>query len=110
MTRVYISGAMSGRKDHNFPAFYRAARLWRSLGFEVVNPAEMDESEDHEALAKAPWDYYLRRDLRALTRCDAIAMLPGWRRSHGARLEHHVARQLHMDVYEADQPPEVTEE
>jgi hypothetical protein len=34
---------------------------------------------------------YMRADLRALLDCDAIFMLPGWRESRGATVEHAVA-------------------
>ena len=33
----------------------------------------------------------MRADLRALLGCDAVYMLPGWRGSRGATVEHAVA-------------------
>ena len=92
---TYISGGMSGLPDFNFPAFHRAAAHLRSIGYVVVNPAEMDEMHPGESLT---WEQYLRRDIRALMDCSQIAMLPGWQRSRGARLEYHIATELGMAV------------
>lgn len=39
-----------------------------------------------------------RLALRLLTRCDFIYLLPGWKASRGARLEHHVACMLGLCV------------
>jgi len=39
----YISGPMTGLPEHNFPAFNAAAAYYRERGFEVINPAEMDD-------------------------------------------------------------------
>ncbi len=38
--KVYISDPMTGIKDDNFPTFSAAARALRSVGYEVVNPAD----------------------------------------------------------------------
>lgn len=93
-TRVYLSGAMSGIPDFNFPAFHRWAASLRASGYEVVNPAELDEADPHEMT----WEQYLRRDIGHLVTCDMIAMIPGWEQSRGARLEKHIADALGMRV------------
>jgi uncharacterized protein DUF4406 len=100
--KVYIAGPMSGIPDHNFPVFMAAAEAWRAAGWEVVNPAELDGDTPYEELVTMPWDYFLRRDLGYLVQCDAIALLPGWEKSKGARLERHVAAQLGMPILDAD--------
>ena len=92
--RVYISGPMTGLPDLNYPAFRTEATLWRANGHEAVNPAEL-EGPDDEA-----WEWYLKRDLKALLDCDAVVLLPGWEASRGANLEVHVARALGMEVIE----------
>lgn len=104
--RVYIAGPMTGFPEYNFPAFHEAARVWRSQGHDVVNPAEMDEQLDGfnpKADAAKPHEVYMRRDLPALCGCDAVALLPGWRDSKGARNEVAVARMCGLDLYEVDQ-------
>lgn len=99
--RIYVSGGMSGLPDLNFPAFHRAAASLRASGYEVVNPAELDDADPNAM----QWHQYLRRDITHLVTCDAIAMLPGWERSKGARLEHHIARELGMRVIFVTQEP-----
>ncbi len=85
--RVYVSGPMTGLPGLNFPAFEAAATALRAKGYEVVSPHEDDKPG-------LEWHEYLRADLALLVTCDAIASLPGWEQSKGARLEHHVADEL----------------
>lgn len=92
MKRIYIAGPMTGHPDLNFPAFHREAAYYRSQGVEVVNPAEINSDPF------AGWHDCMRADIRELVTCDAIAMLPGWEKSKGANLEHHIARQLDLTV------------
>jgi hypothetical protein len=82
--------------DWNFPQFNRAAEAFRMFGFEVINPAELDTAAGD--VGEHPWDHYLRRDIRVLADCNHIVMLPGWRGSKGARLEHHIATELGMEI------------
>lgn len=91
---VYVSGPMTNMPELNFPAFKRAAASLRSSGYEVINPAEFEGNHD----PAKKWSDFLRRDIKALMDCDAIAMLPGWEKSKGARLEKHNAEQLDMRV------------
>lgn len=96
MKRVYISGPMTGLPGLNFPAFHAAASDLRAQGLDVVNPADFGADD---GLA---WADYLRMDIRALVDCDAVHMLPGWRGSKGARLEHHIAVELGFTVTGAE--------
>lgn len=88
----YLAGPMSGLPDLNFPAFHAETARLRLAGHEVVNPAEVNP--DHEM----PWAECMRRDIPAMLTCEGIALLPGWERSRGAKLEHHVATALGMRV------------
>lgn len=92
MRRVYLSGAMSGIPDHNFPAFNAEAACLRGLGYEVVNPVDVNPDPG------TSWHDCLRRDLQALLECDTVALLPGWAKSQGAHLELHIAHRLAMHV------------
>ncbi len=92
MSRVYISGPMSGIAEFNFPAFHAAAAHLRDLGHEVVSPAEVNTD------TTMTWEQCLRADIKALCDCDTIAMLPGWENSKGAHLEVHVAHRLGIRV------------
>ena len=42
MKRIYIAGPMSNMPSLNFPAFHAEAARLRGLGYEVVNPAEVN--------------------------------------------------------------------
>jgi nucleoside 2-deoxyribosyltransferase len=90
--KVYLSGPMTGLPDSNFPAFRRYAARLRAEGFEVISPAELHVGDG----GPLTWEQYLRKDLRELLTCDAIALMPGWENSRGANLEAHVARALGM--------------
>lgn len=92
MTKVYISGPMTGLRDLNFPAFNAAAAHLRRLGVEVVNPAEINVNGDKT------WESCMRADIKALCDCDVIALLPGWEMSSGAHLELHIAHRTGMAV------------
>lgn len=66
MTKIYIAGPMSGLVDFNFPAFHKMAASFRAQGFEVVNPAEINQD------ISTSWVSCLRADIRELVTCDAI--------------------------------------
>ena len=109
--KIYISGPMTGLPENNYPAFHEAARTLRAKGHKVVNPAEI---HPHGWLRRllhrvlrvlrlvrgkqlAPtWADYMRADIRALLDCEAIALLPGWDQSRGARCEVSIAEDLGM--------------
>jgi hypothetical protein len=104
--RVYLAGPMRNRPLFNFPAFDEAAYRLRSLGHDVVNPADLDRAEGFDPATSVPDDAFLRRalsrDLVAITSCDAIALLPGWQDSEGARLELSLAKMLGLAVLDAE--------
>jgi len=81
---------MTGLPDLNFPAFHRAAATLRASGYDVINPAEINPDPT------AGWEACMRQDIAQLVTCEAIALLPGWQNSRGAKLEHHIATHLGM--------------
>ena len=91
--KIYIAGPMTGYKDFNFPAFFKAEKWFENQGFEVVNPARLDDGDTTKE-----WEYYLKRDIGLLAGCDEIALLEGWDSSKGATLEALVAYQLGLGV------------
>lgn len=95
MKRIYLSGPMSGLPELNFAAFRAEATRLRALGFEVVNPAELNPDPF------ASWHACMRADLKALLDCDTIAMLDGWQGSSGAHLEMHVAHRVGLVIVDA---------
>lgn len=95
--RLYLAGPMTGLPNFNRPAFHAAAAELRAAGYEVVNPAELDESEPiTDPDGPGAWERYMRRDIPHLCKCDAVALLPGWTESQGAQLESLIANGLGM--------------
>lgn len=88
--KIYIAGPMTGLPEFNYPAFHTAAAQLRALGHEVFNPAE------NPAPACGTWEGYMRLALAQLVQCDAIALLPGWETSRGAKIEASLAADLGM--------------
>lgn len=107
MKRIYVAGPMSGIKDLNFPAFHAETARLRSLGYEVVNPAEINTDTvldfNDKLMFASHWVRCMRKDIAQLVTCDAVALLPGWETSKGATIEQRLASDLHMFVVVADQ-------
>ena len=97
--RCYLSGPMTGRTDHNYPAFHAAAADLRAWGFEVINPADAFDGD-----TTLPWSTYIREDIDVLLGVDCVAALPGWERSRGALLEVTIAAALDLPIFEARDP------
>lgn len=91
--KLYVCGPMTGYPEHNFPAFRAAAQTLAAAGYEVTDPSTLGEHEDWA------WADYLKRDLPEMLKCDGIAVLFGWHKSKGARLEIDVAETLGMPYW-----------
>lgn len=94
--KLYLSGPMTGLPDYNFPAFEQARDRIRTMGHEVICPAEAGQVEGWE------WSDYMKRDILMLLDVDSVVVLPGWEDSRGARLEVHLASALGMTIYDLD--------
>ena len=90
--KIYIAGPMSGLPEFNYPAFHAEAARLRSLGHEVLNPAENPVPEC------GTWTGYMRMALRQLIECECVVLLPGWIESRGALIERSLAQALSMRV------------
>lgn len=89
---IYVSGPMSGKLQHNFPAFNQATEHLRNLGHTVINPAEINTEPG------TPWSDCMRNDIREMMVCDTVAVLPGWQESKGASLEVYIGKALGMNI------------
>lgn len=99
--KVYIAGPMRGYPELNFPAFHDASDRFRRAGWTVRNPVEIGrEAFGPDSGAVSPSEF-LRADLVEVLRCDAIALLPGWEASTGARCEAAVALAIGLAFYDA---------
>ena len=95
--RVYLSGAMSGHKDFNYPAFNEAAKLLREIGYEVFNPAESYAGD-----TSLPFETYMREDIKQLLKADEIIVLDGWASSVGATTEVLIGLSLGLPIKTID--------
>lgn len=97
MIRIYVAGPMTGLPEFNYPAFRAAAEELRDLGYDVEDPSTN--------VNPTPGDYHgwLRAGLAQLIWCNAVALLPGWEASGGARLEVAVGATLGMRVAPLEQ-------
>ena len=109
--RLYLAGPMRGYENFNFPAFHAMAKRLRDNGHDVYSPAENDEAEgectvmpieQHEAYVKDRMQHYMRRDLIAVLDMGAVAVLPGWEKSSGAKLEVATALTCNLPVFDAE--------
>lgn len=100
--RVYLAGPMTGLPEFNFPAFDAAAEMLEGMGHVVFNPAQMDRDlgfdPSSQSVSQAFLRDALRRDLSAICEADAIAMLPGWEKSGGAKIEWMLASHLGLKI------------
>lgn len=110
---AYLSGPMSGIDDFNFPAFFSAAKHLRSLGWEIISPAELDDPASIEnGVSDSVYRDLLRRDLEIICNgiVDSIIVLPGWRESKGAAAEVALGRALKLPILEYPDLSAVCEE
>ncbi len=82
---------MTGIQDYNRTAFAEAADRLRLEGFDVYNPAAAN-------LEGMRLGRIMSHVLTQLCEADAIAMLPKWWRSGGARVEWLLARYLGLRI------------
>lgn len=89
--RIYLCGPMTGIADYNYSAFAAEAARLRSLGYEVVSPAEINPEG-------GTWQDCMKKDIAHLVTCDVVAQLPGWALSRGANVEIRLALELDISV------------
>ena len=100
--KVYIAGPMTGIPEFNFPAFHAAAKAWREVGWDAINPADAFDGD-----TTRQYRDYVAADMAVLRQCDAIALLPGWDgpNARGSVWEREIARSLlHIPVFDAADP------
>lgn len=104
-TKIYVAGPMRGYPGLNFALFHKVTEALRSWGNEVISPAEedikLDALDPENPKALRPFAEYMRRDIELLLKVEAVAFLPGWEKSEGARIEYTVARALGLLCFDA---------
>ena len=91
--KIYISGKISGMEEKARELFLDAQKTLEEAGFEAINPMALNHDHDKS------WESFMKEDLKALLDCDAVYMLPNWKKSPGAIIEYFLAIQLSMPVY-----------
>lgn len=108
-TRLYLAGPMSNIPQLNFPLFHAEADRLRMLGYDIVNPAEINGGADEltatasmtPAQLAVHWLDCMRADVKQLVDCDGVALLPGWQHSRGVTVECELAKGLGLLVCHA---------
>ena len=115
LKKVYLAGPMTNIPYFNFPAFFRGEETLREMGYSMIfNPARHDvetygdfwkscpngSHEESKGKDGTPITYrdVLRKDLNwILDHATAIALLPGWERSMGSKVEKALAECLGLE-------------
>lgn len=91
---IYISGPITGDKAYR-QKFRAAAEQLKARGYNVVNPAELDNVLPVESMT---WSQIMDHCLDLLKRCDAVVVLPGWEESRGCNREVGYAQGAEMNI------------
>lgn len=81
--KVYLSGPMTGFPDLNYPKFHKWESVLREKGYDVYNPAVNPKNETYANCMKLC--------LPEVLKCDVVAVMDGWTRSRGSRIEVAIA-------------------
>lgn len=79
----YLSGPITGHKNYR-QQFARAAGALKEMGYNVINPAAIDDALPVECMS---YEAIMRIDLDLLATADYLVQLPGWEDSKGANRE-----------------------
>lgn len=109
MKVIYLAGPYSGYSindvhDHIEEARRVSRKLWMA-GYAVVCPHMNTAYMDGEDT----WGVFLEGDLEIMARCDIVVMLPGWRGSKGARVEHETAMVLRKRIWYVGEDGQITD-
>lgn len=93
MKKCYIAGKISDLPIAEYTAnFKNAALKLESMGFNPVNPVELNHDHDKT------WLSYMREDLSEMLKCDALFAMSNYKESKGAQIEISLAINLGIPV------------
>lgn len=104
MELIYLSGPMTNDPNYreNFKYF---EDLFEGSGYHVFNPVYLSDRlikennlSTEQAFSEENRNLFLREDIKAMLDCTKVVMLPGWKKSKGAKLECKIAEMLGMEV------------
>lgn len=93
---VYISGPITGVPNYR-EAFTAAFCRIAASGRLALNPAFIEGDDSWT------WQQWMKAALKLQLEADVVHMLPGWRKSRGARIERRLALILGQRVEGADE-------
>lgn len=100
---VYVAGPYTATTSmgtaYNTALANVAAGLLADMGYSPIVPHQLGRGIDPES-DKYGADFWYRLTLEAMRRCDAVALMPRWMDSDGARKEAAEAERLGIPVYE----------
>lgn len=96
--RIYLSGKIGNLDRAYYERCFKWAEnfvrvTWPEFG-EIVSPIEVNPFG-----CERTYKTMMLNNILNLWDCHAIAMLPGWERSQGARIEYAVAKELDLLVF-----------
>lgn len=94
VNKIYISGKIT--QDTNFEEKFKKWENYIEENYDqytVVNPAEVVLPE------LCDWEDYMCICLHLLNQCNAIFMLPDWKDSKGACVEHETAIKMNIPIF-----------
>lgn len=98
---AYVSGPISGRKNHNKEAFSKAGKALADKGIFPLLPTD----NFHGASISSLRPKYMREDISLLMTSDVVVVLPDWKDSRGARIEVAIAQEIQIPVVGLDLEP-----
>lgn len=91
---IYLSGKVTGLEPTAVAIkFAKAEKKLKALGYTVFNPTAWIKPD-------ADWQDAMKLCIAVLPMCDAIALLPDWHESTGAKMEHSTALVLGISTIE----------
>ena len=114
---VYIAGPMTGLPNYNFREFLWAEAVLELWGYRAVSPAREDIRNKRIGIVMGPdgeahlclemiYAEIIEEAIKLVTEggrwggpVDAIALLPGWEKSNGVRLELAAAYECNPDMH-----------
>lgn len=93
---IYLAGKVSGLPSHEVWHKFEAKEFELiKQGHEVYNPVRI--VADHNSMNE-PWSEIMKACILLLLDSDELHLMPCWKDSEGAKLEHHIALQLGMPI------------
>lgn len=96
--RVYIAGPMTDMPGLNHAAFAAAYVALLEAGLKPFSPSYLPPP-----CVKPTWEDWMKAAIPLMLTCDAVALLPGWQKSTGAKIENELAVKLGMRVQTVDE-------